>query len=618
MPMLAFTGDDTGLLKQVTLGATSNVVNRWGEQGCGRGVSRACWGPGGAETHIGVGLDDGAVRFWPRSEAADSGQEASDGTSQLTPIQYAAGEAPSGAPYGGSSCGIVGVHTTGGDSPRVVATDRRGLVRVWAWRGHATAPATDPILTFQTVKTAAVARSATDGSAVAVGGKGADASIWSIETGQATWRARNLPNDELDLEVPIWLTDLSTVEAAPKLLATGHGFVQQRLRGEVRLYDVSAQRRPVCRSIAPLGEEAVSAVVASADGRHVFAGSVSGSLARLDARMGLKPVERYRSIGGSIRELALHPSLPLLACACLDRKMRVFSWGFGKGRWSAERKTDPIATVYLKQRLSAVLFSADEGTAAERRAFGVRGGGEAEMEEEEEGGDVEKMLAELPVVGGVRRAAAAAGGVHMEAAAGGQHAGVDGLDEADGLGGSASDSEEGESEEGVSEEGKGLGVRLEEEGLELEGGDEGFAWAGLPGSDDDEEGEEGSEGEEEDGSGGEDEEDSEGEEEPVRPAPKSRRTGVASAAASGRASMIAERPGKARAGAAMPGLKMGAGKAGTDGRVGVGRADAGRPAAGKVAFKGVKKRAAAATAAASASKVPNGGKKKARKMNSNR
>ena len=46
----------------------------------------------------------------------------------------------------------------------------------------------------------------------------------------------------------------------------------------MRLYDTSAQRKPVARVVAPLGEEAISAVAVSADGRHVFAGSVSGQL----------------------------------------------------------------------------------------------------------------------------------------------------------------------------------------------------------------------------------------------------------------------------------------------------------------------------------------------------
>lgn len=581
MPLLAYTGDDTGLLKQVVLGPTSNVTNRWGEQGCGRGVSRACWGPGGVETHIGVGLDDGAVRFWPRSDAADLGHEASGGPSESSAIQYAAGDATVGAPYGGSSCGIVGLHTTGRDAPRVVATDRRGRVQVWAWRADAAAPATDLMLDFQTVKTAAVARSATGGSAVAVGGNGADASVWSVETGQATWRARNLPNDELDLQVPIWLTDLSTAQDSPKLLATGHGFVQQRLRGEVRLYDVAAQRRPVCRSIAPLGEEAVSAVVASADGRHIFAGSVSGSLARLDARMGLKPVERYRGIGGSIRELVLHPSLPLLACACLDRKMRVYSWGSGGGRWSADRKTNPIVTVYLKQRLSAILLSAEEGNAAERRALGVRGSAGAEAEEME-GDDVERMLAELPEVGGARWAAAATDGAGREA---------EGLGEADGLEGS-------ESEDGQGR-GEGDETGSEAEGSALGEGDERFAWARLPGSDDEAD------------SDASDDDDGEGEfaeEEAVRRAPKGRPASLASAAASGRASLVAGRPGKARAGAASAGSRVGAGKAG---------AAAARTTAGKAGSKGVQKRAAASTAAASTGKLPNG-RNKARRVGSTR
>jgi len=398
MVLSVFSGDDTGLLKQVALGPSSTVVRRWGTQGCGRGIARACWGPDGDETHIGLGLDDGAVRFYRRPEAAGAASEGVDDPSESAVLEFAAAEGGIGAPYGGGGQGIAGLHASGGAAPRVVAATRQGRVRVWSWpTGESSASSLpEPLLEFETSKAAAVARIACGGSAVALGGKAADASVWSLESGTAVWRARNLANDELDLEVPIWLTDLRVVEETPNVLVTGHGFVQQRLRGEVRLYDISAQRKPVARAVAPLGEEAVSAVAVSADGRHVFAGSVCGSLARLDVRMNLKPVERYRNIAGSIREIELHPSLPLLACACLDRKMRIYNWGYGGGRWSTERTTEPIATVYLKQRLSAVLFSADAGSAAERRVLGVKG---KKGEDEEEEGEVGEMLADLPEAG---------------------------------------------------------------------------------------------------------------------------------------------------------------------------------------------------------------------------
>ena len=230
MPLTALTADDTGLLKEVSLAPESSVVRRWGQQACGRGVSRACWGPGAEETHVGVGLEDGTVRFWRRSASTVAIAEESEDASPPS-VDFAAGEeiGKGVAPHGGGPNGIAGLFAHGEAAPRVVAGERTGRVRVWVWPDGSAAhgPQGEPLATIETGKAAAVCRSAAGGEGVAVGGKGADPSVWSLEAGKAVWRARNLPNDELDLAVPIWLTDLKVAEGG-RLLATGHGFVASR------------------------------------------------------------------------------------------------------------------------------------------------------------------------------------------------------------------------------------------------------------------------------------------------------------------------------------------------------------------------------------------------------
>ena len=52
------------------------------------------------------------------------------------------------------------------------------------------------------------------------------------------WQARNLPNDELDLQIPIWDTNLCFINANSLAVTTAYG--------DVREYDIrSGQRRPV-------------------------------------------------------------------------------------------------------------------------------------------------------------------------------------------------------------------------------------------------------------------------------------------------------------------------------------------------------------------------------------
>lgn len=63
-----------------------------------------------------------------------------------------------------------------------------------------------------------------------------------------------VPNDFLDLQVPIWVTDLGFLpsQGAQARVAVGTGYHQ------VRLYDTKAQRRPVLSF--DFGESPVSAL----------------------------------------------------------------------------------------------------------------------------------------------------------------------------------------------------------------------------------------------------------------------------------------------------------------------------------------------------------------------
>jgi len=308
-PLSVVSGDDTGLLKHVTLASTPVLASRFGEQAFGGGVGCLSWGPQG-EGMVGAGLDSGAVRFW-RMDGGDAA---------AAHVEYAADDG-----WGGS-CGVVAIRASEGPSSRVSVCDREGRVRLWGWQDDAAGSSDHgEVARFETAQATAAAQFAADGERVLMGGRGADATVWSLATGQSLYKARNVPHDELDLLVPVWLSAVCWMPDRPQAFVTGHGFVEQRLRGEVRLYDAAAARRPQLRSIAPLGEEAVTSVAVSSDGLSVYAGSVTGCLVRLDMRKGLKPLERYKGCAGSVRKIDVHPTLPLVACAGADRMMRVYN-----------------------------------------------------------------------------------------------------------------------------------------------------------------------------------------------------------------------------------------------------------------------------------------------------
>ena len=393
-----YTGDDTGLVKKVRLTAGASALQRWGTQAAGGAVNCSCWGPtASGEEFIGAGLDTGAVRFWRTMDVSSS---------SLPAFQATEHAADAGA-------GVAALHTFGDaeSSARAFACDHKGSVRVWTWEAASAASAASeaeaPLTTFETASAIGVggvggqmvAAFDGDGSRVAVGGRDRDLAVWDVETSSVAFKAKNVPHDNLDLAVPVWVSGLHFAPSDPKIVAMCTGYVQSRLRGEVRLYDVkSGQRRPTMRAIAPMmGNGGLSAAIATGceeglrcvcttpDGRYVLVGSTGGSMARLDMRMGLKYNGAYKGAAGAIRQMAVHPTLPYVACASLDRHVRLYD---------LEGRGEAVEKVYLKQRLSSLLFSSEIPQMAFKSGEVREGGGEGD-----DGEDVATMLDALPAVG---------------------------------------------------------------------------------------------------------------------------------------------------------------------------------------------------------------------------
>jgi len=277
-----------------------------------------------------------------------------------------------------------------GDDPhaRVLACDAGGCINGWKWSDSADAA---PCTSFETGGAADVATLDDAGARIVVGGRDREFALWDTASGQCTWNARNVPHDNLDVPVPVWHTGAQFLPDKVNTLVTCTGYVQSRLRGEVRLYDVSAKRRPLLRSLAPVGDEALRCITCTPDGRYVLAGSGSGHMAKLDLRKNLQPVHRYKGAAGSIRQIVVHPTLPLVASASLDRHVRLYRLD---GTGALLRK------VYLKQRLSALMLSAERPHKNAFEAPGAKSTKSADVDEvdedEDEGDDVGALLGALP------------------------------------------------------------------------------------------------------------------------------------------------------------------------------------------------------------------------------
>ncbi|CAH0518641.1 unnamed protein product [Peronospora belbahrii] len=180
---------------------------------------------------------------------------------------------------------------------------------------------------------------------IGVGGKEHDLNLWSLETQQVLFKAKNAPHDKLNMRVPVWIKDLQFLSVPGN--SNGHRVIVGTGHRHVRIYDSNTKRRPV-QQLENFGENPIQSLCASPDETRVYIGDTAGNLDILDLRT-LKHMGRCTGPVGSIRDLACHPTLPYIAAVGLDRMVHVFDVNTRKYRH----------TIYAKQRLNSVLFCSD-------------------------------------------------------------------------------------------------------------------------------------------------------------------------------------------------------------------------------------------------------------------
>ncbi|KAK6622747.1 hypothetical protein RUM43_008590 [Polyplax serrata] len=183
---------------------------------------------------------------------------------------------------------------------------------------------------------------------IGLGGNKNDFKIWDIERKEKIFCAKNVKKDMLELEVPIWVTDLTFLPDSEYKVA-----VSTR-HGQVRLYDTKAQRRPVID--INIENQSLNTITLCHNNNQVIVGSTTGHLMMADLRGKGKILHRYKGPVGSVRQVAAHPKLPYFASVGLDRYMRIHHTE--SRRLLFER--------YLKVRLNTVLMSSKFGKDLEK------------------------------------------------------------------------------------------------------------------------------------------------------------------------------------------------------------------------------------------------------------
>ncbi|XP_061372145.1 uncharacterized protein LOC133314654 [Gastrolobium bilobum] len=171
------------------------------------------------------------------------------------------------------------------------------------------------------------------------GGKGVEVNIWDLDNYTKIWNSKPPPKNSLGIFTPTWFT------AATFLRKDDHRkFVAGTNNHQVRLYDISAQRRPVLSF--DFRETPIKALAEDIDGYSIYIGNTSGDMASVDIRTGKMLGCFSGKCSGSIRSIVRHPELPVIASCGLDSYLRL---------WDTKTR-QLLSAVFIKQHITHVLF----------------------------------------------------------------------------------------------------------------------------------------------------------------------------------------------------------------------------------------------------------------------
>lgn len=178
---------------------------------------------------------------------------------------------------------------------------------------------------------------------------------------EAKWLAKNLPNDELDIPIPMFDTDVAYLSRTNM-----HSLVVCTAYSDIREYDPRTGRRPVInaklfgnnegKAVRQLKEQYLAKVFQShANPHHVYTVTQDGHPVLLDRRLNYKVIKKMPGAKGSVRDAHLisTPGIGLekrelvVTCGC-DRYLRIYS------PMERFQHLAQVGSIYLKQRLNCL------------------------------------------------------------------------------------------------------------------------------------------------------------------------------------------------------------------------------------------------------------------------
>lgn len=173
---------------------------------------------------------------------------------------------------------------------------------------------------------------------IAVGGQDRqnNVKVFDLNTKAVVFSSKNVPHDNLQLEVAVWDSDL-TFAGEDLATCSRHGYV--------RYYDMRTQRRP---ALNHTDENRAFNSIAEKNG-IIYVSTTTGGLFAFDKKNFKKPLHTYKGASGSILSIDVDETGKYLFTASLDRYVRVHN----------AEKTNLLYQCYVKSKASQILIKSD-------------------------------------------------------------------------------------------------------------------------------------------------------------------------------------------------------------------------------------------------------------------
>ncbi|PAV23245.1 hypothetical protein PNOK_0031300 [Pyrrhoderma noxium] len=199
------------------------------------------------------------------------------------------------------------------------------------------------------------------------------------------WRAKNLPNDSLNLRQPIHITSLTYIPTSSGATSSKSvHIVTGTETGDVRRYDTRSARRPVAnwKGIGKIG--GIGVVEAGTREHELFVSDKGSNFSALDLRNG-HTLYSYKQIQGSITSISPSPG-SLLGSTSHDRFFRVHSTVplSKKAGQQQEERGEVLGKHYMKSVPTAVVFDITSDASDIAKSGKRRDNNEDDSEEDNE------------------------------------------------------------------------------------------------------------------------------------------------------------------------------------------------------------------------------------------